>query len=554
MTRPRSVHLLSDFNVDILRASLARLLDGDYTVTAAPFGQVRQGLSSPSPAIDTHTAVVVWTRPEAVIEQFAHVAALERTDHDRVLDEVEAFKRSLVTLAGRCRYVFVPTWTVPPDQRLFGILDFKPGAGVRHLLARMNLSLSALMDTTSNLVVLPADPWLHAAHGTPYAPKLDFITKTPFAREVFDRAAHDVRAALRGLEGLARKVVVVDLDDTLWGGIVGDDGWEHLRLGGHDHVGEAYVRFQRALLALRNRGIQLAIASKNDEAVALEAMTRHPEMVLRPEHFAGWRINWNDKAQNLVELADELRLGLQSFVFIDDNPVERDRVAHALPDVFVPDWPVDPAFLAQALERLDCFDVGQLTAEDFARSAQQSAERLRRAELAEGQSHTEWLGGLRTAVVVETLSTANLSRVTQLFNKTNQLNLQTRRLSADEIQSWLAPPNRRLWAVRVRDKFGDLGLTGVISLELQGDVAWVTDLILSCRVMGRRVEDVMLNIASRCALDHHAERLRLEYRASTRNAPCLAMLEASRLTRVSDHVFEWNQKQPYALPETVTLS
>lgn len=549
------IHLISDFNIEPLKSCLARTLGAAHEITAGPYGQVYQGLTGSNPAIDKQTTVIVWTRPEAVIESFGRVLALERVDHRRVLEEVEQYKQLLLALAARCRYVFVPEWSIRPDRRLYGTLELKPGTGARHILAAMNLALAALMDVTANVYVLAATPWLQAGGSKPYAPKLDLVAKTPFSLEVFDAASKDIRAALGALDGQAKKVIVVDLDDTLWGGTVGDDGWEHLRLGGHDHVGEAFVSFQRSLLALRNRGIQLAIASKNDESVALEAMALHPEMLLRPEHFAAWRIDWNDKAENLVELSQELRLGLQSFVFIDDNPVERARVSRALPDVLVPELPIDPAFRTQALDRLDCFDPAQITDEDFQRSTHQSIERLRRQRVEPtSDALADWLKTLETQVLVEPLSATNLARVTQLFNKTNQLNLRTRRMSAAEIQDWLQPPNRHLWAVRVRDKFGDAGLTGVISLEVSGDTASVADLILSCRVMGRQIEHAMLNVASTCALQHHADRLRLEYRMTERNTPCLKMLEESRLTRVSDHVFEWQETYPYELPEAVRLS
>ena len=153
----------------------------------------------------------------------------------------------------------------------------------------------------------------------------------------------DLKAGLNGLDGRGRKLIVVDLDDTLWGGIVGEVGWEQLKLGGHDHVGEAFADFQRALKGLNRRGILLAIASKNEERVALEGIAQHPEMVLSLDDFAGWRIDWEDKAQNIADMVAELNLGLQSVVFIDDNPAERSRVREALPEVFVPEWPADPA-------------------------------------------------------------------------------------------------------------------------------------------------------------------------------------------------------------------
>lgn len=550
------LHLVSDFNVDLLASSLRASLGSSRAVSSAPFGQVYQTFLNPnSRFIDDQTTVIVWTRPEAVVESFGRALLMERVDHADVLGEVEQYAKGLQALAGSCRYVLHPTWTIAHTKRLYGLLDLKPGLGVRHLLSSMNLALARCMDASPNVYVLDANAWLQAAGAKAYAPKLELIAKAPFAPSVFSAAAASIRAALDALDGKARKLLVVDLDNTLWGGVVGDDGPDGLRLGGHDHVGEAYVAFQRALLALTRRGVQLAIASKNDERVALDAIDSHPEMVLRRDRFAGWRINWNDKAANLVELSSELRLGLQSFVFIDDNPVERARVSGALPEVLVPDWPADPALYASTLEALDCFDVPQMTDEDFDRTAAQVAERLRQASQSSvmPSSFADWLKSLETCVHVEALSSSNLPRVTQLFNKTNQMNLATRRLSLSEIDSWSRAPGRRVWAFRVRDRFGDSGLTGVISIEIEGRAARIADLILSCRVMGRHVEYAMLHVASAFAAAQQVDELQVEYLPTERNRPCLEMLQASALTQAPGQRFVWSGNQPYAAPEALVL-
>ena len=187
-----------------------------------------------------------------------------------------------------------------------------------------------------------------------------------------------MKAALRAVRGQSRKVVICDLDDTLWGGIVGDAGWENLRLGGHDPVGEAFADFQRELKALTRRGIILAMVSKNTEAVALEAIEKHPEMQLRKDDFAAWRINWDDKAQNIADLMEELNLGLDSAVFLDDNPVERARISEALPEVLVPNLPRDKMLFASTLRKLNCFDSATVSSEDRKRAAFYNAERDRR--------------------------------------------------------------------------------------------------------------------------------------------------------------------------------
>jgi FkbH-like protein len=269
------------------------------------------------------------------------------------------------------------------------------------------------------------------------------------------------------MDGAARRILILDLDDVLWGGIVGESGWEGLKLGGHDHLGEAFVDFQRALKGLTRRGIQLAIVSKNDESAALEAIDRHPEMQLRRDDFAGWRINWKDKAENVLELLADVGLGAESAVFVDNSAVERGRVASAIPAVLVPDWPEDPAKFHEALASLRCFDVPTVTPEDRSRTAMYASERDRKNHLSAAGSLAEWLESLAVSVTVEPLSDANLDRASQLFNKTNQMNLTTRRLSNSELAQWARGGNRELLTFRVADRFGDSGLTGMVGLPVR---------------------------------------------------------------------------------------
>ena len=347
------------------------------------------------------------------------------------------------------------------------------------------------------------------------------MSKSPFGNALLKEAVADIKAAVSGIAGRARKLIVLDLDDTLWGGIVGEVGWEHLQLGGHDAIGEAFVDFQRALRYLQRRGILLGIVSKNEEAVALEAIAKHPDMVLRLEDFAGWRINWRDKAENVVDLVAELNLGLQSVVFIDDNPAERGRVREALPEVLVPDWPADRMLYASALLSLRCFDAPAISREDRQRTAMYAAERERRTLQSTLGSAADWLRSLEVRVQVEPLHEANLTRTAQLLNKTNQMNLSTRRLTESELLAWANQPGRVLWTFRVSDRFGDSGLVGIVSLETEGERARIVDFVLSCRVFGRAIEETMVHVAVDHARALGAHEVRAEYLPTAKNKPCL---------------------------------
>jgi FkbH-like protein len=418
------------------------------------------------------------------------------------------------------------------------MLDMR-GGGLARTLQAMNLRLAERLESSPTTFLLDAARWTAAA---PYSQRLWYMGKVGFHRDVFSRAAQDVRAALRGLRGEARKLLVLDLDDTVWGGIVGDVGWQNLRLGGHDPIGESFVDFQRSVLALAKRGIALAVVSKNEESVALEALRSHPEMILRPEHFVGWRINWQDKARNIAELTKELNLGLQSVVFIDDNPIERARVRDALPEVFVPDWPEDKTKYVEALSALRCFDVPHVSREDASRSALYAQERARDEMKAQFSSLDDWLDGLGTVVRITRLDEAYLARTVQLLNKTNQMNLRTRRLTEAELLSWAKDPKHEMWVVHVSDKMGDAGLTGILGLEVGDEHATIADFVLSCRVMGRRVEDAIVWFAAERARKHGAQKLVAPYVPTPKNAPCQKFFDScAAFTREGD-VFVWNDE------------
>jgi FkbH-like protein len=544
--------LVSDFTV----AGLAALLEDDETPPAvaagvAPAGPVARTLLDLAAENQRFDALVVWTRPEAVVPAFGDVLAFRPVAPDKLMGQVDEFAGVVKEAARHVGCVLIPSWVVSPAHRGLGLLDLRPGQGVADALRRMNLRLCDALADAPSVFVLDASRWLAAAGPSAVNPRLWFMGKVPFAAPVFAEAARDVKAALAALRGQARRLVVLDLDGTLWGGTVGESGWPGLRLGGHDPLGEAFVAFQSALQALTRRGVLLAIASKNDEAVALEAIDRHPEMRLRRDDFAGWRIGWGDKAEAVAALAEELRLGLSSVVFVDDSPLERGRVRETLPEVLVPEWPAVPLLYTDALRGLRCFDVPALTAEDADRARMYAEERQRREERGAGEMDLEsWLATLGVEVESEELGERNLPRSVQLLNKTNQFNLATRRLSAEELVAWAREGNR-VWAFRVRDRFGDSGLSGLASLALQGSRAVIVDFLLSCRVMGRRVEESMLWWLVRCARSAGAREVAATYRPTTRNRPCLEFWQRSGFAREGGDCFTWDPRAEYPMPGTV---
>ena len=544
--------LVSDFTIAELADRLHSLDESPgLHVEISPFGQVVQALMD-TPPTDGSDFAVVWTQPASAIASFARLLGGEPVPEKDLLAEVDEFSRVVERGADGYRFVFVPTWTHPAYDRGLGLLDCREG-GVSRALAAMNLRLMDNLAKRANVHVLGAQRWIERAGKSAYAPKPWYLGKVPFDGEVFAEAAREIHGAIRALTGLSRKLLVLDLDDTMWGGIVGDVGWENLRLGGHDSLGESFVDFQRAVKALTRRGIILGIVSKNEDATAMDAIRNHPEMVLREDDFVGRRINWRDKAQNIADLVAELNLGLQSVVFIDDNPVERARVREALPEVFVPEWPEDKLLYKSALQSLRCFDVAAISKEDAERTQLYASERKRDELQRQVGSIDEWLLGLGITVRAEPLAQHNRPRATQLLNKTNQMNLSTRRFTEDELFAWAHEPNRRLWAVTVGDKFGDAGLTGIVSVETAGGTVKVVDFILSCRVMGRKIEDTLLHLAVEHARAQGAEKVVVEYLPTSKNKPCLSFLQGSRFASEDDTTFVWNASEAYPLPAAIQL-
>ena len=555
MTDRQPIAVLTDFNPSNLEAYLANDLRQPAVEVRVGTMGLGSGLllqytgSDPGPG----EVVLLWTQPHRTSDGFAALLDGEEADLAGILADVDRLAEGIATVARTARAVFVATWVLPHGHRGFGMLGMREAAGPVNVLARMNLRLSERLASCGNVYLLDAHRWLQAGGKDAYNPRLWFMSKIPFSNAVFKEAVADVKAALAALRGATRKVVVVDLDNTLWGGVLGDEGWEHIRLGGHDAAGEAYREFQRALKCLTRRGVVLGIVSKNDEAAALEAIRRHPEMVLGTGDFAAWRINWDDKAANLADLATGLNVGLQSVVFIDDNPVERDRVRAALPEVLTPEWPASPLLYAQALASLDCFDLPAITEEDRVRSSAYQIAQVRARERDSSASYDEWLKSLNVTVRVADLSDANLARVAQLLNKTNQMNLSTRRLTAPEIAAWASRPGHKLWAFRVTDRFEDAGITGIASLALDDKEARLVDFVLSCRVIGRQVEEAMLYQVLRYAGEQGMTRLLAEYVPTPKNGPCLKFLERSGLENGNGHVFRWDLGRPFPGPRHVEL-
>ncbi len=550
--------LISDFNIENM-AGYLRNSSGEPTINVfvAPYGQVMQFLSGDAPEYlqNKYDLAIVWTQPHKSIAHFNDMINFKAVSVDDVLGEVDDFALFLLGIRDKVKYVFVASWMLPAYNRGLGILDMKFGFGTANTLMRMNIRLSENICDADNIYLLDALKWARIAGKNMFNSRSWYMGKIPFCNEVFKEAAVDIRYFLRVLSGGTKKIIILDLDDTLWGGKVGEVGWKNICLGGHDHIGEAYVDFQSALKSLSNRGILLAIVSKNEESVALEAMKSHPEMVLKPEDLAGWKINWKDKAQNIVNLLAELNLGIESAVFIDDSSFERGRVRDVLHEVFTPEWPEDKRLYKQALLSLRCFDTPYISVEDTERSKMYVSERKRKGVRKMIGSQEEWLRSCDIIVTVDEINSSNITRVVQLINKTNQMNLTTRRMSEGELTEWLKGDNeRKMWTFRLSDRFGDSGLCGIVSIESDGKEGRISDFVLSCRVLGRKMEETMLHTVINHAHSIGLKEVYAKYISTPKNKPCLEFWKQSGFTfRETDNIFVWNVSEKFVPPDFITI-
>jgi FkbH-like protein len=320
--------------------------------------------------------------------------------------------------------------------------------------------------------------------------------------------------------GKRRKVLVLDLDDTIWGGVLGECGVDGIALG-PTYPGNAFLDVQRAILDLHRRGVVLAINSSNNEADAIEAMQNHPHCLLRPDVFSATRINWQDKAQNTIDLSHELGLSLDSFVFVDNSAAECERMKQALPEVLTVHLDGERALFAARIRALGVFDSLSYTDEDRQRGALYRDEARRTSLRHAVASLAEYYASLSMQLTIEPVTRSNVLRAADLTQRTNQFNLTTRRFTADALLEALRAPGRQGFVFRLKDRFGDQGTIGFAMLEgLGSERVVITDLLVSCRVLKRTVEDAIVAALVDHARYAHAREIAGRYRPSAKNASC----------------------------------
>ncbi len=433
-----------------------------------------------------------------------------------------------------------------PVYPTLGILDHEIPAGQSAAFQEWNGAWLDVAKHTSDVWVMDCDRLIREIGWSRWCDaRLWALARLPLSSMALDRIAEEYAKYLQAFFGVARKVLVLDLDNTLWGGIIGEDGLDGIQLGS-EYPGSAFVQLQRLILSLHDRGVVLAVNSKNNPDEARHAMETHPAMVLRQKYFAATRINWNDKAGNLQELAEELNLNLDSFVYIDDSAVECERVRQALPQVLTVHMADEPALRADRLRRLSgVFDSLEYSSEDRARNAMYRAEGARKELKGQVASLEDFYVSLQMAMIIDRVDDSALARAAQMTQRTNQFNLTTRRRSESDLAALIRSKQYEIYTARSRDRFGDDGVIALAIVKCDDGALLIDTFLMSCRVIGREVESAFMTFLLRRAQALGLNAVVGEHRRTKKNAlveDFYARQGFEVLSRRSEDTTQWRVK------------
>ncbi|MBI2523096.1 HAD-IIIC family phosphatase [Candidatus Woesearchaeota archaeon] len=384
--------------------------------------------------------------------------------------------------------------------------------------------------------------------------KMYYLGDIKFDLQYLPELCSEYMVYIKPMVSITKKCIVLDLDNTLWGGIIGEDGLEGIKLGPTPE-GRPFMEFQQYLLSLFNRGVILAINSRNNYDDAMEVFKKHPNMVLKENNFAAMQINWNDKIANMKAIAEELNIGTDSLVFIDDDKSNRQMIREAFPEINVVEMPEDPSLYLKTLMDMNDFNILQITEEDKKRGRMYVQQR-KRTEFQKSTSNlTEFLKSLNMVVTAERANKFNIPRIAQLTQKTNQFNMTTKRYMEEDIKKFSEDKNYHVFSVRVEDKFGDNGITGAAIIKKGKDIWSIGTFLLSCRIVGRKVEETLLAYIAKEAKKAGAKRITADFIPTEKNSVANDFYKNSGFSLVkkekSKEVWEYSLKNDYKFPNFI---
>ncbi|HOO56658.1 MAG TPA: HAD-IIIC family phosphatase [bacterium] len=412
------------------------------------------------------------------------------SEEGRLLDYIETVieeirKRSAVPVA--LHNFEIPVFTAG------GVYDSLDAGSRLNSVRKLNFRLMEKIEKTEGVYIVDADRvQSHIGYDDYFDSRYWHIGRSPYTNRAAEKLSHEYLKILRALYGKTKKCLVLDCDNTLWGGVIGEDGMGGIAVG-HTYPGSAFRDFQYAVKELYDRGIMLALCSKNNPADVMQVLEEHPDMVLRKEHFVAFSINWDNKTDGLKEIARELNIGPDSMVFLDDSDFEVSMVKNVLPQVVALKMPDDPSLYRDMLLSCGYFDSLVITEEDRNRSGMYFAETKRKSAAGVADSIMDYFESLEMEIEIRFADEYSIPRISQLTQRTNQFNLTTRRYSETDIRNLSRSENADVLSLRLKDKFGDSGIVGAAILRYEGDLCEIDTFLLSCRVIGRGAEDVLLS-------------------------------------------------------------
>lgn len=537
---PCRVAFLRSFTIEPVESSLraeAALRGLDVSIHFAGFNAyVQEILDAKSSlyAFSPHIAVLAVQTRDVAPQLWSGFADLSPGGSREAINQISAsFRQWVAAFRARSEAHLIIHTLETPEHPSNGIMDAQSADGQTEAIRSINRELVQIAREHSGVYLLDYDA-LAASYGrSRWHDEQKWVTmRMPIASAAIPSLAAEYMRFICPLMGKSCKVLVVDLDNTLWGGVVGEDGFSGIRLG-DDHPGAAYIALQRVILDLYQRGVLLAIASKNNAPDAMEVIERHPRMLLRREHFSAMEINWNDKARSLRSIAAKLDLGTDALAFLDDNETERHWVRSQMPEVTVIDLPESPLNYAGALRRSPVFERLNLSAEDRVRS-RYYAEESRRDDLKQQAGSLEdFYRSLEMEAEIHLVSPETLARVAQLTLKTNQFNMTTRRYNEQQVSAMASSDDWRWYTLRLRDRFGDTGLVAVAGVHRTGTEWEIDTFLMSCRVIGRTVETALLASIAEDAAKDGAMKLTGWFVPTKKNAPAKDFYSSHRFTGVA---------------------
>ena len=444
-----------------------------------------------------------------------------------------------------------------PNYSSYGISEQREMRGIKDMVSKINNELFdhyGRLHTNHHIFIYDFNEFISRfGEKNIFNYKQFFSGDIKISTEYIPKFVNELMGFVYAVTGITKKCIVLDLDNTLWGGIIGEDGFDNIKLGDNP-VGRSFVEFQKRLLALNQRGILLAINSKNNFDDAIEVIQKHPNMILREENFASTKINWDDKVTNLQKISEELNIGLDSMVFFDDDPINQEYIKESLPEVLVMDLPKDSSQYAQIITEMKEFDVLKITEEDTKRSDMYLGQKKRKELENKVSDFNEFLKQMNIEVNVQKANNFTIPRISQLTLKTNQFNLTTRRYQEEEILKFSSSEDKIVECVQVSDKFGDNGITGTYIIEKTNNDEWIIDtFLLSCRIMGRGVEEIMMNQIIEKAKSSGIKRIKGEFIPTTKNKPAQNFYENSGFKK-KDKFWVFNLNNTIKKPEHITVT